>query len=265
MDQTTGLSLVDKTLDWMRGQARALILADKRGDILNERFWHHMFSWKFGQVYEQRFGAGSYWTDLILVPEQPTGKYFRRKGIHLNDAVATRQNAIRDVPTKGFRAGNIDFGIRTDPPIAIEWKGPKLYSDEEITEAILKLLSEPHRDAARVFAALVTTNRRGDELHRSLMTDRCHNAVEFAKDVLNWPSGVDPRLHVYAAAFYDSNSGRPVEHVVCWGSSMPGHRQAVHCFLEDAAHRDPADRMGRKADLSMPQPLPADPRLEAPR
>lgn len=217
MDQATGLLLVAQTMDWIRDQARSLISAGKRKGIRNERFWHHMFSWKFGQLYEARCGADSYWRDLILAPEEPTTKFFRRTGIDLNDAAATYQNAISTIAKVGFKAGNLDFFIKTIPPIAVEWKGPGLYSQRGITEAILKLFSEPHVGAARVFAAIVTTNPRGDAKHRHLMANRCHIAVNFAKQVLTWPLAVDPKLYVYAGAIY-MRPGRPAEETVAWGA-----------------------------------------------
>jgi len=148
-------------LERMLGRIEVLIQAGRRSEILNERYFHHMFSWEVGQLWQARNGDPSrdMWHDLFLAPEAKTSAKFRRKGITLGDAAATRTNAVGT-----GRSGNLDFILKTSPLLCVEWKGPKLYTATSAFEVFLKLLNQP-QDSIKVFAAIITSCTSGGRGH----------------------------------------------------------------------------------------------------
>jgi hypothetical protein len=117
-----------------------LVKQGRRGELLNERFLHHMFSAAICDWYRQH--DIDLWDSLILAPEHPTTVKFLRSEIKLTDPEGTLKNAI------GFgRSGNLDFVVRSSPAICVEWKGPNLYTTLDSVEVLIKLLKE---DVAQV-------------------------------------------------------------------------------------------------------------------
>ena len=84
-----------------------------------------MFSWEIGQLWNAHNDTRSQdmWDALFLAPEAKTRLKFRRKAIRLGDTAATTANAIGT-----GRSGNLDFVLKSQPIICVEWKGPKLYT-----------------------------------------------------------------------------------------------------------------------------------------
>jgi hypothetical protein len=134
-----------------------LIASGRRQEILNERFFHHMFSWEVGKLLESR--NEDLWDSLFLAPEAKTRLKFRRKGIKVGDAEFTKANAIDT-----GRSGNLDFVLKAQPLICVEWKGPKLFTVSSAQEVLLKLLKEP-QEATKVFAAVITSCTSGGRGH----------------------------------------------------------------------------------------------------
>ena len=106
---------------------------------------------------------------------------FRRAGIDLTDGAATFLNAIGT-----GRSGNLDFVIKSSPPICVEWKGPDMWQPQDIVKVLLKLLTRQEA-ATRVFAAILTSRTTGGYGHGEAASKYFHEAVEFVKRLLAFP------------------------------------------------------------------------------
>jgi hypothetical protein len=166
-------------------------VAQSRGAIRNERYFHHMFSF----LTAQQLGGGSCWDQLNLHPEYPTTLKFDRNKIGVYDA---RKTALEGVGV-GRRRGNLDFMIAGSPRTLVEWKGPNIFSEKELLEVLLKLLTEPEQDI-KVIAGIFTSGEtdRGD--HRRTVVERFNKYLNFAKQVLQEKSLTTDmsRLNLYA-------------------------------------------------------------------
>ena len=181
-----------------------LVSQGRRGEILNERFWHHMFSWELGRWYSQR--GVNHWENLLLAPECPTAEKFRRAGIDRTDEQTTQANAI------GVgRSGNLDFVIRSLPPIAVEWKGPDLYSPKELEEVFIKFLNES-KDTIKVLAGIFTSSTTGIYGHTDAAKKYLMDSIDFGKRVMRLNTLADCNVHAFLATLPDD--GMKIIH---WG------------------------------------------------
>lgn len=144
---------VEGILTGMVDRCAGLVSQGRRDDLLNERFFHHMFSWDVARWYGER--GVCVWDHLLLAPEYPTTQKFRRAGIDLTNEAATLLNTIGN-----GRSGNLDFHIRSSPPISVEWKGPDMWQPQDVVEVLLKLLTEPDQ-TIKVFAGFLTSSSTG--------------------------------------------------------------------------------------------------------
>jgi hypothetical protein len=71
---------IEAILADLRDTTSLLIQAGKREEVLNERFFHHMFSHRVSSIFEAR--REDIWGRLGIIPECPTDKGFRR--IHID-------------------------------------------------------------------------------------------------------------------------------------------------------------------------------------
>jgi hypothetical protein len=147
------------------------------------------------------------WESLLLVPEFPTQEKFHWKDMDLSNAENTRKHGVG----KG-KSGYFDFAIQTESPIFIEWKGPKLYDTKAIAEIMLKLLSE-HKSQIKVFAAIITSSRKGRRDHIDAIGERLKKGLEFSLEVLNINNLTDKNLYVYVATISDKKCIK-----ICWGN-----------------------------------------------
>ena len=173
-----------------------LVSQGRRDALLNERFFHHMFSWDVARWYGER--GLNIWDHLLLAPECPTAKKFRRAGIDLADEAATALNAIGN-----GRSGNFDFVIRTSPRICVEWKGPDLWQPQEVVEVLLKLLTEPD-PTIKVFAGILTSSSTGKYGHVETAVKYFREAVESVKKILGVPSLDGADIFAFLATLSDS-------------------------------------------------------------
>jgi hypothetical protein len=190
-------------------RCEVLVRAGRRTEILNERYLHHMFSWEVGQWY-----AGHNidpWEHLLIAPECPTSRKFRREGIDVDDNAATMANAIDQ-----GKSGNIDFVLPGTLPICVEWKGPKFFGEQEAVEVFIKLLTEPP-ESPKLFAGVLTSSTTGQYDHIPTAKRRLSASLKFAMSVLNLDSIADRNLHIYLATIPDS--GRQD---ICWGNVSSG-------------------------------------------
>ncbi len=167
------LSDVEGILAEMVDRCARLVSQGRRNDLLNERFYHHMFSWEVARWYGER--GVNIWDHLLLAPECPTVKKFRREGIDLTDEAATLLNAIG-----AGKSGNLDFAIRSAPPICVEWKGPDIWQSQDVVEVLLKLLTE-QEPAVRIFAGILTSSSTGKYGHVEAARKCFREAVGFVK------------------------------------------------------------------------------------
>ncbi len=181
-----------------------LVSQGRRSDLLNERFYHHMFSWEVARWYGER-GVGV-WDHLLLSPECPTVQKFRREGIDLADEATTLLNAIG-----AGKSGNLDFVIKSAPPICVEWKGPEMWQPQDVVEVLLKLLTE-QEPAVRIFAGILTSSATGKYGHVEAATKCFREAVGFVKRVLGIASLAGANLHAYLVTLPDDG---PVQ--IHWG------------------------------------------------
>ncbi len=199
---------VKSILEKMLQRTERLISAGRRDEILNERFLHHTFSWEVGKLWEARNpGQGSdMWDALFLAPEAKTSQKFRRKGIKLGDAAGTRANAIGT-----GRRGNLDFILKSDPLICVEWKGPKLYTASSALEVFLKLLNQPP-EAIKVFAAIITSSKSGGRGH----LDAARRYLDLALQDARGHQGTTNLRGMNLYGFIASFAGTTL-HRLCWG------------------------------------------------
>jgi hypothetical protein len=195
---------VEGILVGMVDRCAALVVQGRREDLLNERFFHHMFSWDVARWYGER-GLNA-WDHLLLTPEGPTTQKFRRAGIDLSDGGATLLNAIGD-----GRSGNLDFVIKSSPPISLEWKGPGMWQPQDVVEVMLKLLTEPDQNI-KVFAGILTSSTTGKYGHVEAAEKCFYEAVEFVKRILGLTTFSGANIHAYLVTLPDSGPVR-----IHWG------------------------------------------------
>lgn len=181
-----------------------VVIQGKRDDLLNERFFHHMFSWEVARWYGER--GVSIWDQLSLAPECATTEKFRFAGIDRNDAEATRSNAI----TVG-KSGNFDFVIKASPQICVEWKGPDMWQPQDVIEVLLKLLTES-KSTIKIFTGILTSSSTGQYGHIEAATKYFRESVEFVCRVLGLASLRSSNLYAYLATIPESGPVR-----IHWG------------------------------------------------
>lgn len=171
---------LESIFDDILNRSEKLIQNERRDDILNERFFHHMFSTLVASYFSEK--GIDVWKSLLLVPEFPTKKKFSWKYLKLSDVEHTREYGM----DKG-KQGNFDFAIRTkpqeNPSIFIEWKGPKLYEAKDIAEVTLKLLSQSDSDS-KVFVAIITSSITGRRDHLDAISEHLRDGIKFSVEVL---------------------------------------------------------------------------------
>lgn len=192
--------IIAKIIDRCAG----LVSKGRRDDLLNERFFHHMFSFEVARWYEER--GLSVWDHLLLAPECATTQKFRRAGIDLGDEAATLLKAIGD-----GRSGNLDFAVRSSPLISVEWKGPNMWQPQDVVEVLLKLLTEPEQ-TVKVFAGILTSSSTGKYGHVGAAQKCFREAVEFVKRILGLNSLAGTNIYAYLVTIPDSG---PV--MIHWG------------------------------------------------
>lgn len=171
-----------------------------REDILNERVFHHMFSSLLTKYFSNR--GVDIWDSLYLVPEYPTDKAFIWKEKLIGDG----------------KRGQFEFKIKGDPPIVIEWKGPKMFKGKkdggfsEVDEVMIKLLSQEDNSELKVFAAIITTSKNAGEKHTALIKERLKDGVKTAIDKLDINNLGDKNLFVYVATVPNEGSKK-----IFWG------------------------------------------------
>lgn len=197
---------LESILDDILSRTWKLIQNGRRGDILNERFFHHMFSTLTASYLSKK--GEDIWESLLLVPEFPTQERFRWSDLRLNDAEYTRRYAVG----KGV-SGQIDFAIRCKPIILIEWNGPGLYQPKDVAKDMLKLLSQDE-SYLKVFAAIITSSRTGRSDHMLAVREHLEAGLKFAFDVLGINHPTDKNLYIYVATVTE----KPVK--IYWGSCV---------------------------------------------
>ncbi len=190
-----------------------LVKNGKRKEILNERFFHHMFSNELSSYFLEK--KVDIWDSLLLVPERPTEMKFKWKVVEecfeLKDAKRARKEGVGN-----GRAGQFDFAIfseHTEPPTFIEFKGPEPYKPIDIVKVMLKLLSED-KSHLKVFVAIITSSSKGEKA-RIDAENYLSEGVEFALKVLEIKNLKDTNLYVYVATFTDT---KPV--IIQWGNYL---------------------------------------------
>lgn len=177
----------------------------------------------------------SLWDHLLLAPECPTTQKLRRAGIDLADGAATLLNAIGD-----GRSGNLDFAIKSSPPISIEWKGPGMWQPQDVVEVLLKLLTEPDQ-SIKVFAGILTSSTTGKYGHVEAAKKCFYEAVEFVKRILGLTTLAGANILAYLATLPDSGPVRihwgPVEEAVMQ-PSCPVPNQETDARGDAIAGRD---------------------------
>ena len=196
---------LESIIDEILNRSKKLIREGRRDDILNERFFHHMFSSLVASHFSKN--GVDLWESLLLAPEFPTQEKFHWDDMVLSDVEKTRKHGVG----KGG-VGYFDFAIQTEPPIFIEWKCPTLYKTEEIAEIMLKLLSQ-HKSHIKVFAAIITSSRTGRRDHMDAIRERLKKGFEFSLEVLNINNLTDKNLYVYVATITDNDCIK-----ICWGN-----------------------------------------------
>jgi hypothetical protein len=160
--------------------SREHVVNGRAKELRNERYFHHMLSHLAALHYWPN--PADAWKEILIRPEHPTRRKFRRSMIDLSDIIVTRDRAVG----VGKR-GNIDFALipreAEKPHCLVEWKGPKIYTTRETVEVFLKLLTEKPSDI-KVFAAIVTSGSTDRADHRASMRSHFNDALTFSVNVL---------------------------------------------------------------------------------
>jgi len=86
----------------------------------------------------------------------------------------------------------------------VEWAGPNLYDSRSVARDLTKLLMLEGRTPVKVFAAIITSSRRADDLHIQQLTSRFYDALEFVQSILEIDDIRKERLYAYIATVPDS-------------------------------------------------------------
>ena len=192
------IQVIKQIICAIRKQTERQIAVGKRDQILNERFFHHSFSSKIAKWYERQ--GQDLWDELLLIPECPTCEKFRLDSITLEDVAHTRENAI------GVgQSGNLDFALRTNPEIVVEWKGPVLFSKKDAVEVFLKLLTQPV-ESIKVFAAIITSSTTGRRDHVEKLRQNFRRSLHFAMQVCQLDPLKDHNLYAFVTTLPDARA-----------------------------------------------------------
>jgi len=174
-----------------------MVLAGDRRQIMNEQFYQHQFSALATRHYtKQRIDP---WKDSIIVPGHPTKALYSWNEFSLKRPKTTQKRAL----DHGVR-GKFDFVIKDRPRIHIEWKGPELYTTRAVAQDLTKLLMLEGRAPVKVFAAIITSSRRADDVHIRELTSRFYDALEFVQSILDIEDIRKERLYAFIATVPDS-------------------------------------------------------------
>jgi hypothetical protein len=185
--------IFDNILD----RTEKIVRAGNRNGILNEQFYHHQFSALLTRHYtRQRIDP---WKDMIIVPGHPTKALYSWREFGLNRPKTTQKLALN----RG-QAAKFDFVIKDKPRIHVEWAGPNLYDSRSVARDLTKLLMLEGRTPVKVFAAIITSSRRADDLHIQQLTSRFYDALEFVQSILEIDDVRKERLYAYIATVPDS-------------------------------------------------------------
>jgi len=189
------LEKVDNTIE-------LLIREDRRVDIRNERYFHHMFS----SYLASSSTVEDTWHTLAIYPEHPTKKKLSRDNIRLNDVEYTRNNAIGH-----GKDGNLDFCMPSTSSISVEWKGPKSCSEKDLAEVFIKLLCEP-ASTPKIFAAIFLT-KKGNREHVPKLKEKIRRSLSFACKVHDIQDLTDRNLYAFVRCRYNTGSKE-----IIWGA-----------------------------------------------
>lgn len=198
-------------ISWVDSVVQDLIERNRRLDILNERFYHHMFSSYLSSA--PNHNVQDTWLDLDILPEYPTHNQFARANIILDDPEFVFNHAIGQ-----GRDGNIDFRIVGDPPISVEWKGPRNCPQQDMAEVFIKLLSQDYvagrlkdQRHIKIIAAIFLT-KRGQRNHAGNLIARMQMCLQFACEVYGIQNLQDYNLHAYVRSRFEGGY-----HNIWWG------------------------------------------------
>ena len=188
---------LEAIFDNILARTEKMVKAGDRKHILNEQFFHHQFSALATRHYtKQRIDP---WKDLILVPEHPTNTAYSWGEFNLSRPKTTQKRAL----DRGVR-GKFDYVIKDRPRIHIEWKGPELSNTRAIAQDLTKLLMLEGRAPVKVFAAIITSSRRADDVHIRELTSRFYDALEFVQSILDIEDIRKEKLYAYIATVPDA-------------------------------------------------------------
>ncbi len=176
-----------------------IIKNGERRYVQNEHFFQQQFTQMVANHYARR--RIDAWQKLIIVPEHPTKVRYSWKEFGLNRPKTTRKLALN----RGVR-GKFDLVILDEPRVHVEWKGPKMYSAREVAMDLTKLLMLEGRKPIKIFAAIVTSSRRGDANHISQLTSRFYDALEFVQVVLDIDDIRKTNLYAFIATVPDGGA-----------------------------------------------------------
>jgi hypothetical protein len=188
-------------IDGVDTTVQNLVRQRRRVEILNERYFHHMFSTYLASTSQ----VDETWSNLAICPEYPTQFKFLRKEIRLDDLEYTRNNALGT-----GKAGNLDFHIPNKPPISVEWKGPKNCPEQDLSEVFLKFLNQ-NKTEIKIIAAIFLT-KSGKRNHVNNLKEKLERSLQFACDVCEIESLQDQNLYAYIHSRYDEGC-----HNIWWG------------------------------------------------
>jgi len=167
--------------------------------IFTETFFHQQFAQMAANHYARK--KIDAWERGMLVPEHPTKVKYAWKEFGMNRPKTTRKLALNH----GQR-GRFDFVIKDDPRVHVEWRGPKMYTSREVAIDLTKLLMLEGRRPIKIFAAIITSSRAGDEAHIRQLTSRFYDALEFVQVVLDIPDLKRANLYAYIATVPDDGA-----------------------------------------------------------
>lgn len=186
--------IVGKVLDTSTAHLRSIGRANFHMQN-NERFYHHQFSCFLARHLASQ--SIDIWTEQLLWPEAKTIASFCWKALHTEDPEESRD------ALSGQKA-NYDFVIQTTPTIRVEWKGPWMYSVQDMAEVGLKLIHQVPDEDNKIICAILASSRTGNRRHCAAIEEHFKTGLQFACDLLGVDCIESKNLFAYIATITDT-------------------------------------------------------------
>ncbi len=218
LERETWEDIIKRIVKTTRKHVRALSDGGERRkllDLCNERVYHHQFSSYLHEWWMEQ--GANIWDAPTLEPEAPTEGEFSWGPLSEKPISCAEAEALKPRVLKGQR-GNHDFLLRTDPSVRIEWKGPLMYTAQDMAEVCLKLLHTVDTADPKLIFAILLSSKTGGRSHLDAIRDRFLDGLRFSLCMLGSHDVADQNLFAYLVTIGDeSERGNDLIQTCHWG------------------------------------------------